>query len=139
MRQSFHLLRFTFCNDCLKAIIVVQMNMLAGNNELVKIVLDIGRFIYQFSFVVLVDKCAGSGDFFALQPLFFLRGFRGLNRVWPRSDFHIPFLLYPRQNSTEVLFQAIPRIVPVSPFLAPFLCYFFYNSNASPLYCQQFF
>jgi len=57
-----------FDRDNLQTIMVIKMNMLAGNDDILVVMLNIGNFVQQFSRMVVVDEGNGARNVSAFLP-----------------------------------------------------------------------
>ena len=57
-----------FDRDNLQTIMVIKMNMLAGNDDILVVMLNIGNFVQQFSRMVVVDEVNGARNVSAFLP-----------------------------------------------------------------------
>jgi hypothetical protein len=64
IRERLKVAGFSFKSDYFKAIMMVKMNVLAGQDYAGELMLDIQRFVDEFSFVVVIDHHYRPGDFF---------------------------------------------------------------------------
>jgi hypothetical protein len=56
IRQGYDFAGIAFCRDYLKAVIVVKMYMLGRQDTLLVIMLNIGKFIYEFADMMVKNK-----------------------------------------------------------------------------------
>jgi hypothetical protein len=71
IRKLSDFLRLSPDGQNFKAIMVVDMDMLRTNDKLLKVMLNVDDFIYQFPFMMVVGQRDGAGDFLITEPLFF--------------------------------------------------------------------